>query len=62
MHHPTNRMAYTMAFVIPVMEHLLECKGSKKGHNLFNDAHMVTDIRYPERKPTAATSWAILNS
>ena len=40
MHHPTDRIAHTMAFVTPVMENWLErdLEGRKEGNVLFNDA------------------------
>ena len=40
MHHPTDRIAHTTAFVTPVVEHWLERdrNGRKKGNVLFNDA------------------------
>ena len=64
MHHPTDRIIHTTAFVTPVMEHWL----------LFNDAHntfylwlygirhMIKDQKGSERKPAAAaTTWATLD-
>ena len=36
MYHPTDRVAYTTAFVIPVVEHWMEQR--KEGNVLFNDA------------------------
>ena len=40
MHHPTDRMTHTMAFVTPVMEHWQYEKydGRTEGNVLFNDA------------------------
>ena len=51
MHHPTDRIAHTTAFVTPVVEHWLEReipewvhregsirRGRKEGNGLFNDA------------------------
>ena len=38
MHHPTDRIAHTTAFVTPVVEHWLEREIAKKeGNILFND-------------------------
>ena len=36
MHHPTDRIAYTMAFVIPVMEHWLEREIAQWVHPMKN--------------------------
>ena len=59
MHHPTDRIAHTTAFVTPVVEHWLE--RWKEGNILFNDAlntfylrlygvrHMVKDHSDSER-------------
>ena len=33
MHHPTDRIAHTTAFVIPVMEHWLECEIAQWVHH-----------------------------
>ena len=60
MHHPTDRIAHTMAFVTPVVEHWLE-RERKEGNVLFNDTlktfylrlygigHMVKDHSDSER-------------
>ena len=37
MHHPTDRITHTTAFVTPVVEHWLEKTGRKDGKALFND-------------------------
>ena len=45
MHHPTDRITHTTAFVTPVVEHWLEREiaqwgkeGRNKGNVLFNDS------------------------
>ena len=55
MHHPTDRIAYSMAFVTPVMKHWLE-QEIAQWVNLFNDTqhilfygYMASDI-WLERK------------
>ena len=73
MHHPTDRIRHTTAFVTPVVEHWLEREIIRKeGNVLFNDVlntfylllygvgHMVKDHSDRERKP-ATTTWAILS-
>ena len=44
MHHPTDRIVHTTAFVLPVMEHWLD-EGRKEGNVLFNDACNTIYIR-----------------
>ena len=46
MHHPTDRMTHTTAFVTSVVEHWLEReKTRKEGNVLFNDAHNTFYLR-----------------
>ena len=71
MHHPTDRISHTMAFVAPVVEHWLE-REIEERNVLFNKTlntfylrlygirHMVKDHSYSERKPASAT-WAALS-
>ena len=53
MHHPTDRITHTPAFVTPVVEHWVE-------RQLYGVRHTVKDHTDSERKPAVAT-WATLS-
>ena len=43
MHHPTDMIAHTMAFVIPVVEHLLEAEIAQWVHHEGSIRQPVAD-------------------
>ena len=47
MHHPTDRIAHTTAFVIPVMEHWMEQKIAQMDPSTMKDRS--DDPLYPEQ-------------
>ena len=48
MHHPTDRLAHTMAFVTPVVEHWLECEIAQWVHHMKDRSD---DPSHHERTP-----------
>ena len=44
MHHPTDRIAHTTAFVTPVVEHWLEREIAQKGENNNNNNNYYISI------------------
>ena len=46
MHHPTDRIAHTTAFVIQVVEHWLERVGLYGGHDLICDPFFLPRLFY----------------